>query len=87
MAKQSKIAVFTQIAARQMIVGGLLWLWLTAVQLVMLPDEWMRTVWYLAGAALVTAGTFIIWFGNMSQRHHLQRRAHFRRISSLITDG
>jgi hypothetical protein len=85
MARHSKISAVFQIVARQMIVGGLLWLWLTAVQLVILPDEWMRTVWYLAGAALVTAGALIVWFGNMSHKQQSPRPAHLQRISSLIT--
>src|SRR5947209_3968596 len=59
MAQHSRIARFLLILARQMIAGGILLIWFTWVQLVMLPDEWLRTIWYLAGAGLIIAGISI----------------------------
>ena len=87
MARHSRIAGFLRILARQMIVGGTLWTWFSWVQLVMLPDEWMRTVWYLAGAGLVAAGVFIIRCDHRGQTRPSQEPTHLQHISSLIAGG
>ena len=81
----STIAGFLQILARQMIVGGILWTWFTWAQLVMLPDEWMRTAWYLAGAGLVAAGVLIIWSGHGHKTARSPMPVRLPRIFPSIT--
>ena len=61
------------VAGRMCIAAGLFWVWFTWVQLVMLPDETMRVVWYLSGTTLVAAGLLLTavqgqWFSGRHRR-------------------